>query len=457
MPRTISKNNLDFLVSNNMNVLFVGKHGVGKTAIVKETFENRGLKYKYFSAATMDPWTDFIGVPRAIKDENGNDILDMVLPRDFADGSVEALFFDELNRSPKKIRNAVMELIQFKSINGRKFPNLKVVWAAINPVTDDEEYDVERLDPALQDRFHVTIEIPYLPSYSFFKKTYGHIGSAAVKWWKEQDHSVKDLISPRRLDYALQVYSLQGDISQMFDKKVNTKSLKTILKDASYYNNIKEITQSKNKEAAKEFISKNVNNKTTIINLIYDPSNINISQSKFVNFWVPFIEKQQLAALISSKKTTNTLLNIIKKAALSNPDLKDLIKEEEDIPPLTSEEWKSRYNKLSEFLESTITRYKTFENIMDLALVYRNPDGTISNIVQEDLISAFLTIKNSSYLESFIGNRDNPIQSERTKTWIRFFSFINTFFSKKNINKIYSEFSSISPEASEFIKKYIVL
>ena len=41
--------------------------------------------------------------------------------------------FDELNRAKPKVRNAVMELIQFRSINGIKFNNLRMIWAAINP------------------------------------------------------------------------------------------------------------------------------------------------------------------------------------------------------------------------------------------------------------------------------------------------------------------------------------
>ena len=55
---------LNWWISHNKNVLFVGKHGVGKTAMVKEAFDQHGLKWRYFSAATMDPWVDFVGVPR---------------------------------------------------------------------------------------------------------------------------------------------------------------------------------------------------------------------------------------------------------------------------------------------------------------------------------------------------------------------------------------------------------
>jgi len=55
--------NLDYKLDNwikyNQNVLMIGKHGVGKTALIKKAFERNGLKWRYFSAATMDPWTEF--------------------------------------------------------------------------------------------------------------------------------------------------------------------------------------------------------------------------------------------------------------------------------------------------------------------------------------------------------------------------------------------------------------
>ena len=120
---------LDFWIQNSYNVLFVGKHGVGKTSIIKNAFERAGLRWKYFSASTLDPWVDLVGVPKEIQTEEGN-YLDLVRPKEFQYDEVDALFFDEFNRSHKKVRNAVMELLQFKSINGKKFNNLKIVWAA---------------------------------------------------------------------------------------------------------------------------------------------------------------------------------------------------------------------------------------------------------------------------------------------------------------------------------------
>ena len=164
---------LDFWISNKLNVLFHGRHGVGKTSMIIQSFERNNIRFKQFSAATMDPWVDFIGVPKEQRDEKGS-FLELVRPKDFRDDEVEAIFFDELNRSHKKVRNAVMEIIQFKSINGKKFPNLKMIWGAVNPDDDDElKYDVETLGPAQSDRFQVQIEIPYKPYKQYFVEKYG--------------------------------------------------------------------------------------------------------------------------------------------------------------------------------------------------------------------------------------------------------------------------------------------
>lgn len=209
---------LEHSARNGFNVLLVGRHGVGKTAMVKEVFEKIGWNWKYFSASTIDPWVDLVGVPKEV-----NGVLELIRPADLAFDEVEAFFFDEYNRAPKKVRNAVMEVIQFGSINGKKFPNLKVVFAAINPDDDEElSYDVEKLDPAQIDRFHIHLPVKNVPCAYFFKKVYANIGSLAVKWWQEQTKEIKDLISPRRLEAGVRVFLAHGDPQYVFDAdKVN--------------------------------------------------------------------------------------------------------------------------------------------------------------------------------------------------------------------------------------------
>lgn len=245
----ISNQKLKFWAENEYNVIFSGKHGVGKTSIIEglfnEMYGEQGKDWLSFSAATMDPWVDFIGVPKEKTDENGNTFLTLVRPEALAKDNVKAIFFDEFNRSPKKVRNAVMELMQFKSINGYKFSNLKLVWAAINPPDEDDDgmvYDVEKIDPAQLDRFHIFIDLPYSVSKPYFKKKYGpDNGVAACDWWNSLTVGLKNAISPRRLDYAMDIWSKGGDLKDIFPKNVPTTELMKQLNNGPYNERIKNI------------------------------------------------------------------------------------------------------------------------------------------------------------------------------------------------------------------------
>lgn len=229
---TLTDTKLDTWIKLNQNVLLIGEHGVGKTAQIISAFERNfgeiNKDWVILSGANLDPWVDLIGIPKVHQNGNG-EYLDFVRPQNICDETLQAIFLDEANRCAKPVRNAVMELIQFKSINGRKFPKLKVVWAAINPEKDgssdeedDFEYDVEKLDPAQKDRFHVIVSIPYKPSITYFKNKYGNlIGEQMVKWWEKQPNNAKKMISPRRLDYATEYFKAGGNVRDVLPNVCN--------------------------------------------------------------------------------------------------------------------------------------------------------------------------------------------------------------------------------------------
>lgn len=346
-------NKLGFWIKNNLNVLFIGKHGVGKTAMVKEAFEEHGLNWRYFSASTMDPWVDFVGVPKeksegkfgsdqfevirellnidrslalewieknwhlggdaaqkivhSVQNRQQFNYLELVRPRTFATGEVEALFFDEFNRSPKKVRNAVMELLQFKSINGEKFPNLKIVWAAINPDDDeDETYDVEKLDPAQQDRYHVITTIPYMPNTEWFRAKFGRrLADSAIGWWKELPEEMKNVVSPRRLEYALNMYQMHGDIRDVIPQEAGVSKLANALNTGPTSDKLMDLMEANAVAEARTFLS-NENNFAAAMKFIPESETL-------MNFFLPLISKEKIGSSMADNAK-------IRKHVIQNSD-----------------------------------------------------------------------------------------------------------------------------------------
>lgn len=225
-------------LDNEMRVLLIGLHGVGKTESILQLAQERNLKVKYYSCSTLDPYTDLVGVPVPRKDENGREYLQMVRPRDIDEA--EFIFFDELNRADAKTLNAVFEVTQFGTINGEKLPNLKTVWAAINPPDSEAGYNVDELDPALLDRFDCYVEIQPRPSVAFMAQELPKpIAQALYSWWSDhnqQRRGMDNYISPRRLLKIGQVFHKTGDFRPALPpwmKQVDKEKLKTLLERAA--------------------------------------------------------------------------------------------------------------------------------------------------------------------------------------------------------------------------------
>lgn len=182
---------------NDLNVLLIGTHGIGKSSIVKQISENMKVKFKYYSSSTLDPFADIVGVPAPDKEKG---TLTFYRPADLE--NAEFLFFDELNRAHPRVLNAVLEIIQFKTVNGKPLPNLKMVWAAINPPGD--VYQVEELDPALVDRFHCYIKMPSELDLEYLQKKMNPEIAVTIKtWWDTLlDDAQKKVFTPRRVEYV---------------------------------------------------------------------------------------------------------------------------------------------------------------------------------------------------------------------------------------------------------------
>lgn len=223
------------LIEGEKNVMFIGKHGTGKTASIYQLAEEMNLNALILSCSTLDPFTDLVGVPVPRVNAAGKDYLQMVRP--LALDEADIVFFDELNRARQEVRDAVLEIINNRSINGEPLPRLKACWAAINP--PGEEYDVDELDPALMDRFDVFQEFKARPSVRYMSQYVPkEIAAAVIQWWQAHNRAKMPYISPRRLMKIAEIYHLTHDYTTVINTippgiEADSAKLWDMLKDAT--------------------------------------------------------------------------------------------------------------------------------------------------------------------------------------------------------------------------------
>jgi len=340
----VDQKKLDLYVENNYNVLFEGERGVGKTTIIFNTFEKSGYRVKYFSAPTMDPWTDLVGVPTTVTRSDGTEVLRLVPPEEFADDKYDVIFIDELNRAPKKVMNALMELMQFKTINGKKY-NIKMIWAAINPHTEDEEYHVEPLDPAVKDRFQIHIKIPYMVDVDYFKKNFGQVGEIFCNWWQNQPTEVQKEISPRRLSDTAKFYIIGGDVEDMITVG-NINKLKDDLKSSNQLITLE-----------KDFKQKTISSSKGVLNKNYSVMVANYFKSspEVFEFFLPHLDKEWLSKEFLSKNKIHDYLMKIGNSKNDNKDIAaEIIKEVVSINPGSNPFVKKNFDKFKDFMPEDV-------------------------------------------------------------------------------------------------------
>lgn len=209
-----------------MNVMLIGKHGVGKTAAIQEACRREGWNMWYASAPLLDPDVDLGGIPVPNK-KTGN--LDFFTQAKLFEA--EVLFLDELNRASPRTLNMVFELIQFKSIHGKKLPKLRVVHTGINP-PGGGAYDVQVLDDALLDRFHAFIEVKAEFPRVVILPILGEKKTNAMEEWYTR-FLTNTFVSPRRVHYAADLYKAGMPIERAFtDPKIPVGRLKEMLANA---------------------------------------------------------------------------------------------------------------------------------------------------------------------------------------------------------------------------------
>lgn len=132
------------------NIMLTGKHGIGKSQILKNYFENLGQKVVVLFLGQMSDPGDLIGLPH-LDEKTGK--TEFMLPYWFpADGKPIVLFLDELNRARPEVLQTIMDLTLNRTLAGKSLPKESRIISAVN---DGEEYQLTDLDPALVSRFNI--------------------------------------------------------------------------------------------------------------------------------------------------------------------------------------------------------------------------------------------------------------------------------------------------------------
>lgn len=307
---TPTDKDFDKYIALGLNILAIGEKGVGKTTMFVEALKRNRIKYKYFSTPTMDPFLDLRGIPKEFKNSEGNSHLTFVTPEWLDTENIEVIVFDELNRAPKGVTNAVMEIIQFKTINGKPLPKLKAVWAAINPYNEDETYHVEELDEAIRDRFHIIVEFPYNVNRKWFKENFKESGETGCDWWLKLPDKQKKLVSPRRLEYALRCYKNNVDIRQVLPFDSEPKKLLDMLIVGNPRMKMNQMLKENDLKGIKDLIN-NENLYDDIEDLIIDHKDAVLHLLKEERLAVLLVKNSEINNYVFSKKNTEKFKDII--------------------------------------------------------------------------------------------------------------------------------------------------
>jgi hypothetical protein len=133
------------------SVLLRGDHGIGKSAIVRQVAEARGVAFIDFRGSQNDIG-DIKGLP--FRDGDHTRFLSPDWFPEVGVGPQEGiLFLDEINRASRDVQQAIFELVLDRRLNMKPLP---VGWQVIAAINHREDlYQVEPMDPALLSRFMV--------------------------------------------------------------------------------------------------------------------------------------------------------------------------------------------------------------------------------------------------------------------------------------------------------------
>ena len=148
---------LPSVIDAKFPILIRGRHGIGKSTIVYQIAEQRGLPVVERRASQMTEG-DLLGLPDTADTAiNGRKATTWNAP-DWLVTACEQpvlLFLDEVDRAPPEVRQGLFELTDSRKITGWHIHPDTVIIAAVNGGEHGAQYQVGEMDHAELDRWTV--------------------------------------------------------------------------------------------------------------------------------------------------------------------------------------------------------------------------------------------------------------------------------------------------------------
>lgn len=133
------------------NPLFVSAPGLGKSSKCQAYANQLGIPFIDIRAAYREA-PDMIGFP-TVEIINGRQVTKHHTPSTWPSEGRGIVLLEEPNRGTSSVMNCFMQLLTDRKIDEYTLPEGWIIVGCINP--ENEQYDVNTMDPALKDRFEI--------------------------------------------------------------------------------------------------------------------------------------------------------------------------------------------------------------------------------------------------------------------------------------------------------------
>lgn len=226
---------LDFWRAKGKNAFFMGSTGVGKTMMVLDFMSRHGLSLDTNVSQWSTPLLDFVGCK----------------PED-----ADVLFFDDCN--DEKSYQAAKEVIALRRWKGKAIKPNAVVWACHTTVWDAKA-KAYTYPPDAHQVFEVVVSIPCSINLPYFTAKFGRrVADSAFEWWNDLPfryaNTEEVLVSPRRLEQALDMWLVKGDMRDVLPLECPVRTLMTKLNSGPVADKLHELL-AQGDEAKKLFLA----------------------------------------------------------------------------------------------------------------------------------------------------------------------------------------------------------